>query len=384
MAEKRDYYEVLGITKSATEDEIKSAYRKKAKKYHPDLNPGDAEAEAKFKEVGEAYEVLSDPAKRQKYDQFGHAAFDPSAGGYGGGFSGGFSDVDLGDLFGNIFGGGFGGFGGSTRRANPNAPRKGADIRVSIVLSFSEACHGCKKTVTVNRKDTCPDCHGSGAKSGTTPEVCPDCHGEGFINKRIQFGGMVMQNREPCTRCGGKGKIIKNPCSKCGGSGRVSSSKKVEITVPAGIDDDQSLALRGLGDNGTNGGPNGDLIVLVTVRPDPLFERDRFDIHVNVPITFSQAVNGANIIVPTIDGKVEYTVPEGTQAGTVFRLKNKGIQYLNGRGRGDQYVKVVVEIPKKLTREQRKALEAFENSLKEDNYEQRKDFFKTLRDKFKS
>ncbi len=383
MADKRDYYEVLGITKSASSDEIKSAYRKKAKKFHPDLNPGDKQAEASFKEANEAYEVLSDASKRQKYDQFGHAAFDPTAGGYGGGYGGGFDGVDLGDIFGNIFGGGFGGFGGGQRRANPNAPRKGADIRVSIVLSFMEAVHGCKKTVTVNRKDTCTECNGTGAKKGTSPETCPDCHGSGMINKRIQFGGMVMNNSEPCNRCGGKGKIVKSPCNKCGGSGRVSQSKKIEVNIPAGIDDDQSIALRGLGDNGFNGGPAGDLVVLITVRPDPMFERERFDVRVNIPITYSQAVLGATVVVPTVDGKVEYNIPEGTQAGTVFRLRSKGIQYLNGRGRGDQYVTVNVEIPKKLNKEQKKALDAFETSLKEENYEKRKDFFKTLKDMFK-
>ncbi|MEG2054464.1 MAG: molecular chaperone DnaJ, partial [Oscillospiraceae bacterium] len=336
----------------------------------------------------EAYEVLSDNAKRQKYDQFGHAAFDPTQGGYGGGaggFGGGFGDVDLGDIFGSIFGGGggFGGFGGGSRRANPNAPRKGADIRVSLVLSFMEAVHGCKKTVTVNHKDTCSACHGTGTANGAQPEVCPDCKGQGVINKRIQFGGMVMQNPEPCSRCSGTGRIIKNPCTKCSGTGRTSTNKKIEVNIPAGIDDDQSLALRGMGDSGINGGPAGDLVVLVTVRPDALFERNRFDITVAVPITYSQAVLGANIIVPTVDGKVEYTVPEGTQAGTVFRLKGKGIQYLNGRGRGDQYVSVNVEIPKKLNKEQKKALDAFESTLKEENYEKRKDFFKSLKDMFK-
>ena len=383
MAEKRDFYEVLGLAKTATEDEIKKAYRKKAKKYHPDLNPNNKEAEEKFKEVGEAYEVLSDSSKRQKYDQYGHAAFDPASGGYGGGFNGGFGDVDLGDIFGNIFGGGFGGGFGGSRRANPNAPRKGADIRVSLVLSFMEAVHGCKKTVNINVKSNCKDCNGTGAQSGTSPETCPDCNGRGSINKRIQFGGMIMNNSEPCTRCGGKGKIVKSPCRCCQGSGKVNTNKKIEVNIPAGIDDDQSIALRGQGDIGTNNGPAGDLVVLITVRPDTLFERDRFDIHVQVPLTYSQAILGDSVIVPTVDGKVEYNVPEGTQSGTVFRLKGKGIQYLNGRGKGDQYVTVNVEIPKKLSREQKKALEAFDNTLKDDNYEKRKDFFKNIKDMFK-
>ncbi len=383
MAEKRDYYEVLGVAKTASDSEIKSAYRKLAKKYHPDLNPGDKEAEEKFNEVGEAYEVLSDKDKRARYDQFGHAGVDPNygaggAGGFGGGFGGfgGFGDVDLNDILGDLFGG------GSRRRANPNGPRKGADIRVSLVLDFMEAVHGCTKTVTVNRQDTCPDCSGTGAAKGTSPETCPDCHGSGYVTvqQRTPFG--VMQSSQPCSRCGGKGKIIKSPCSKCHGSGKTSHSKRVEVKIPAGIDDDQSLRLAGLGDAGTNGGPAGDLIVIVTVRPDPMFERDRFDVYVTVPITYSQAVLGADIVVPTIDGKVEYNVPEGTQSGTTFRLRGKGIQYVNGRGRGNQYVKVVVEIPQKLTRTQRDALKKFDESLKEENYEQRKGFFKKLRDMF--
>ena len=382
MAEKRDYYEVLGIAKSASADEIKSAYRKLAKKYHPDLNPGDKEAEEKFKEVGEAYEILSDQQKRARYDQFGHAGVDPNYGAGAGGFGGGFGGVDFGDLFGDL--GDIFGMGGGRRRANPNAPRKGGDIRVSLVLSFMEAVHGCTKTVSVNRQDVCTECGGSGAAKGTSPDTCPDCHGTGYVTvqQRTPFG--VMQSSQPCTRCGGKGKIIQSPCSKCHGSGKTSSTKRVEVKVPAGIDDDQSLCLQGLGDAGVNGGPNGDLYVIVTVRPDAMFERDRFDVHVTVPITYSQAVLGAEVEVPTIDGKVKYDVPEGTQSGTVFRLRGKGIQYIRGRGRGDQYVHVVVEIPKKLTKTQREALKKFEDTLKDDNYEQRKGFFKTLRDKFEN
>ena len=380
MAEKRDYYEVLGISKTATADEIKSAYRKLAKKYHPDLNPGDKAAEEKFKEIGEAYEILSDADKRARYDQFGHAGVDPNygAGGYGGGFGG----VDLNDLFGDL--GDLFGMGGGRRRANPNAPRRGGDIRVSLALSFMEAVHGCTKTVSVNRQDVCAECGGSGAAKGTSPDTCPDCHGSGYVTvqQRTPFG--VMQSSQPCTRCGGKGKIIKSPCPKCHGSGKTSSAKRVEVNIPAGIDDDQSLRLQGLGDAGVNGGPSGDLIVIVTVRPDAMFERDRFDVHVTVPITYSQAVLGAEIEVPTIDGKVRYDVPEGTQSGTMFRLRGKGIQYVRGRGRGDQYVQVVVEIPKKLMKAQREALKKFEETLKDDNYEQRKGFFKSLRDKFEN
>ena len=389
MAEKRDYYEVLGVGKNASDNEIKSAYRKLAKKYHPDLNPGDKEAEEKFKEVNEANDVLSDPEKRKRYDQFGFAGVDPNyaaqQGGGAGGFGGGFGGVDLGDLFGDIFGsggfGGFGGFGGSSR-ANPNAPRKGHDIQASVILTFEEATHGCSKTVTINRQETCRDCGGSGAEHGTSPETCPHCGGRGYVvtQQRTPFG--VMQSQQPCSYCGGRGTIIKNPCRTCRGTGKTGARKTLEVRIPAGIDDDQNIALRGQGDAGSNGGPAGDVIVHVTVKPDPVFERDGFDVWVHEPITFSQAVLGAEITVPTVDGKVAYTIPEGTQSGTRFRLRGKGIQYLNGRGRGDQYVVVDVEIPKKLTKAQRDALKAFEDTLKDDNYEKRKGFFKNLKDRF--
>ena len=383
MAEKRDYYEVLGIGKNASDAEIKSAYRKLAKKYHPDLNPGNKEAEEKFKEVNEANDVLSDPEKRKRYDQFGFAGVDPNyaAGQGGGGGFGGFGGVDLGDIFGDIFGGGFGGFGGSAR-SNPNAPRKGHDIQASVILTFEEAAHGCSKKVTVNRQQTCPDCSGSGAEKGTSPETCTQCGGRGYVvtQQRTPFG--VMQSQQPCPTCGGRGTIVKNPCKTCRGTGKTTSRKTLDVTIPAGIDDDQNLALRGQGDAGSNGGPAGDVIVHVTVKNDAVFERDGYDVYVKVPITFSQAVLGAEIEVPTVDGKVMQRIPEGTQSGTKFRLRGQGIQYLNGRGRGDQYVIVEVEIPKKLNRAQREALKAFEDSLKEENYEKRKGFFKNLKDRF--
>ena len=390
MAEKRDYYEVLGIGKNATDAEIKSAYRKLAKKYHPDLNPGDKTAEEKFKEVNEANDVLSDPEKRKRYDQFGFAGVDPNygagQGGYGGGFGGGFGGaggVDLGDIFGDLFGGGFGGFGGSSR-ANPNAPRKGHDIQASVILTFEEAAHGCTKKVTLNRQQTCPDCNGSGCEPGSSPETCTQCNGRGYVvtQQRTPFG--VMQSQQPCPHCGGRGTIIKNPCKTCRGTGKTSARKTLEVKIPAGIDDDQNIALRGQGDAGTNGGPAGDVIVHVTVKTDNVFERDGYDVYVRVPITYSQAVLGAEIEVPTVDGKVAQKIPEGTQSGTKFRLRGQGIQYLNGRGRGDQYVIVDVEIPKKLNRTQREALNAFEDSLKDDNYEKRKGFFKNLKDRFMS
>ena len=390
MAEKRDYYEVLGIGKNATDAEIKSAYRKLAKKYHPDLNPGNKEAEEKFKEVNEANDVLSDPQKRQRYDQFGFAGVDPNYaaanGGGAGGVGGGFGGVDLGDIFGDIFGGGFGGgfsgFGGGSSTRTANAPRKGHDIQASVILTFEEAAHGCSKKITINRQDTCPDCGGTGAAKGTSPETCPDCGGRGYVvtQQRTPFG--VMQSQQPCSHCGGRGTIIRNPCKTCRGTGKTAARKSLEINIPAGIDDDQNIALRGQGDAGSNGGPAGDVIVHVTVKADPMFERDGYDVTIHVPITFSQAVLGDDVEVPTVDGRIVQHIPEGTQSGTKFRLRGQGIQYLNGRGRGDQYVIVDVEIPKKVTRAQREALKAFEDSMKEDNYEKRKGFFKNLRDRF--
>ena len=390
MAEKRDYYEVLGIGKNATDAEIKSAYRKLAKKYHPDLNPGNKEAEEKFKEVNEANDVLSDPQNRQRDDQFGFAGVDPNYaaanGGGAGGFGGGFGGVDLGDIFGDIFGGGFGGgfsgFGGGSSTRTANAPRKGHDIQASVILTFEEAAHGCSKKITINRQDTCPDCGGTGAAKGTSPETCPDCGGRGYVvtQQRTPFG--VMQSQQPCSHCGGRGTIIRNPCKTCRGTGKTAARKSLEINIPAGIDDDQNIALRGQGDAGSNGGPAGDVIVHVTVKADPMFERDGYDVTIHVPITFSQAVLGDDVEVPTVDGRIVQHIPEGTQSGTKFRLRGQGIQYLNGRGRGDQYVIVDVEIPKKVTRAQREALKAFEDSMKEDNYEKRKGFFKNLRDRF--
>lgn len=392
MAEKRDYYEVLGIGKNATDAEIKSAYRKLAKKYHPDLNPGNKEAEEKFKEVNEANDVLSDPQKRQRYDQFGFAGVDPNYaaanGGGAGGFGGGFGGVDLGDIFGDIFGGGFGGgfggFGGGSSTRTANAPRKGHDIQASVILTFEEAAHGCSKKITINRQDTCPDCGGTGAAKGTSPETCPDCGGRGYVvtQQRTPFG--VMQSQQPCSHCGGRGTIIRNPCKTCRGTGKTAARKSLEINIPAGIDDDQNIALRGQGDAGSNGGPAGDVIVHVTVKADPMFERDGYDVTIHVPITFSQAVLGDDVEVPTVDGRIVQHIPEGTQSGTKFRLRGQGIQYLNGRGRGDQYVIVDVEIPKKLNRTQREALKAFEDSLKDENYEKRKSFFKNLKDRFMS
>jgi len=380
---KRDYYEVLGVSKGATDDEIKKAFRKLAKQYHPDLHPNDKEAEAKFKEVNEAYEVLSDPSKKAKYDQFGFAGVDPSYGagaGGGGGFGGfgGFGDV--GDIFDSIFGA-FGGGGG--RGSNPNAPRRGSDIEVGAAISFMEACKGISKTVKVNRLQKCPDCNGSGAAAGSSVKTCPDCNGKGTVNITQQsLFGMVRQTVK-CSRCGGKGKIVDNPCKKCSGKGMVRVSEEKEVNIPAGIDDGQQLRVGGGGNCGVNGGPNGDLYITLTVRPDPIFERDGYDVWTEIPLTYGQAALGDEITVPTIDGKVKYTVPEGTQGGTVFRLKGKGIKKVNRNDRGDHYVKVYVEIPKNLTKDQKKALKEFEQSLENKNYQKRQTFFDKLKEKFK-
>ncbi|MBQ7107432.1 MAG: molecular chaperone DnaJ [Clostridia bacterium] len=386
MADKRDYYEVLGVDKGASEDELKKAYRKAAKKYHPDLNPGDAEAERNFKEVNEAYEVLSDSDKRARYDQFGHAGVDPNFGagggggygGYGGGF-GGFDFGDLGDL-GDIFGSFFGGGGGSRR--NPNAPRRGSDTSAHVIISFEEAAKGCKKTIKITRIETCNDCSGSGAAKGTSPKTCSACRGTGqvVVAQRTPFG--TMQTQRPCETCRGTGKIIDNPCSTCSGKGRIRHTLNEEIDIPAGIDDNQAINIRGGGDAGLNGGPNGDLRVNITVRPHPIFERDGYDVYCEIPITFTQAALGAEITVPTIDGKVKFTIHEGTQPGDEFKLRGKGIQRLNYSGKGDQYVKINVEVPKNLSKEQKEHLKTFDSLSSDKNYKKKKSFADKLKDFF--
>ena len=374
MAEKRDYYEVLGIQKGASEDEIKKAYKKLARKYHPDMNPGDKEAEEKFKEVNEANEVLSDPEKKARYDQFGFAGVDPNygAGAGGGAYGGGFDFGDLGDIFGSFFGGGFGG----GQRRNPNAPQRGESIRASVSVSFTEAAFGCEKSVTLERSEQCPTCKGNGCAPGTTPEICPDCHGTGTVQTRRQTPMGVFASNGPCRKCGGPGRLIHQPCPDCRGTGAVRKRKTIKVNIPAGIDHGQTISLRGQGNAGKNGGPAGDLLITVMVQPHELFRRDGVDVFCEAPITFAQAVLGAELEIPTIDGKVKYSIPEGTQTGTVFRLKGKGIPVLNGRGRGDQYVTVTIETPRNLNKEQKEALRRFSETLGESNYEKRKSFFK--------
>ena len=374
MAEKIDYYEVLGIQKGASEDEIKKAYKKLARKYHPDMNPGDKEAEEKFKEVNEANEVLSDPEKKARYDQFGFAGVDPNygAGAGGGAYGGGFDFGDLGDIFGSFFGGGFGG----GQRRNPNAPQRGESIRASVSVSFTEAAFGCEKSVTLERSEQCPTCKGNGCAPGTTPEICPDCHGTGSVQTRRQTPMGVFASNGPCRKCGGTGRLIHQPCPDCRGTGAVRKRKTIKVNIPAGIDHGQTISLRGQGNAGKNGGPAGDLLITVMVQPHELFRRDGVDVFCEAPITFAQAVLGAELEIPTIDGKVKYSIPEGTQTGTVFRLKGKGIPVLNGRGRGDQYVTVTIETPRNLNKEQREALRRFSETLGESNYEKRKSFFK--------
>ena len=382
MADKRDYYEVLGVDKSASDDEIKKAYRKKAKQFHPDLHPGDAEAEKSFKEAAEAYEVLSDKDKKARYDQFGHAGVDPNFGAGGGGgnpFGGGFGgfDFDLGDIFGSMFGGGFGGGG-----RNPNAPRRGGDVEVNVVLSFEEAAKGCKKTIKVTRIENCKECSGSGAEKGTSPITCSACHGSGrvTVQQRTPFG--VMQTQRACDRCGGVGKTIEKPCKACSGRGKIRHTIDKVVDVPAGIDDGQAFSIRGEGSVGVNGGPNGDLVVEVSIRPHPFFERHGFDVFCEIPVTFAQAALGAEITVPTLEGKVKFNIHEGTQPGEKFKLRDKGIKRLNYSGKGDQYVIISVEIPKDLSKKQKELLRAFEDATDDKNYNKKKSFFDKVKDLF--
>ncbi len=364
MAEqKRDYYEVLGVAKTASDDELKKAYRKLAKQYHPDMNPGDKEAEAKFKEINEAYEVLSDKDKRAKYDQFGHAGVDPNFGGGGfGGYGdfGDFGDFGFGDILGDLLGGGFGG-----RGAQRSGPQRGESLRAGVTISFEEAAFGCEKEISLTRLESCESCHGSGCAPGTTAEVCPDCRGSGTVRVQQRMGGMAFTSSAPCSRCRGTGKIIHQPCKSCGGGGNVRKQRKISVSIPQGINDKQAVSLRGQGNAGANNGPAGDLIVEVRVKPHPYFQREGTSVLYECPVSFYQAAMGAELEIPTIDGKVKYTLPAGTQPGTTFRLRGKGIPELRGRGRGDQYVTVQVRVPTSLTNQQRDALQAFAEAMGE-------------------
>ena len=359
---KRDYYEVLGVGKSADENEIKKAYRVLAKKYHPDMNPGDKEAEARFKEVNEAYDVLSDKDKRAKYDQYGHAAFDPSMGGGGSGFGGfgGFGgDFDFGDIFSSFFGGG----GSSTRRQN--APVDGDDILSRITISFDEAVFGCKREVSFARVEGCSDCSSTGAKRGTSPETCQTCRGSGrvTVTQRTMLG--EMRTQRSCSDCRGTGKIVKTPCPNCNGKGYIKINKKLEVSIPAGIDTMQRIVLRGQGSAGRNGGPSGDLIIEVRVKPHDFFTREGNDLYCEIPISFTEAALGAELKIPMLDGsKEKITIPEGTQSGKSFTLKGKGIVDINNPKRqGNVIVTVNVETPKNLTAEQKKILRSFEETF---------------------
>ena len=379
MANKRDYYEVLGVSKDADEAAIKKAYRQLAKKYHPDVNPGDKTAEEKFKEVNEAYQTLSDPQKRQVYDQFGPDG--PQAGFGGGGGFGGFSGFEGGgfggfeDIFSSFFGGGMGG-------ATRNGPIPGDDLRYDLTISFEEAAKGCEKEINLVRDEECPTCSGSGAKPGSKIDTCPNCHGTGQerVVSNTPFGR--IQNVRTCSRCHGSGKIITEPCTKCHGRGKVRVSKRRTIKVPAGIDNGQVLTIRGQGGLGERGGPAGDLLVVITVKPHKLFKRRDDNLYIEMPLTFTQAALGAELDVPTLDKPVKFKFPEGTQPGQMFTLKGQGVTHLRGGGKGDLYITAVVEIPKKLTSQQKDLLRQFDASTNGNQYEKKKTFFDKLKDAF--
>lgn len=379
MAEnKRDYYEVLGLEKGADAEQIKKAYRKLAGKYHPDRNPGDKQAEEKFKELGEAYEVLSDDEKRSRYDQFGFAGVDPNFGGGGAGFNGfeGFGGFGgFGDIFSDFFGGG-------SRRSTQNAPRRGEDVGVRLDLTFEEAAFGTEKEVGAQRIENCSACSGSGSADGTI-ETCSYCHGSGQVRTTQNVFGMAVQSTATCPQCSGRGKVIKNPCNTCRGKGKVRRTQKIKVKIPAGVDAGQSVRVRGEGCVGTNGGPNGDLLVEIYLRSHPIFTREGTEVYCEVPITFAQAALGGEIQVPTLDGKVTYDLPEGTQTGKEFVLPGKGIPRVNDpRRRGNHHFFVVVETPTKLTKEQKELLRKLDGTMDSKSNPKGKKFFETLKDFF--
>lgn len=382
MAEKRDYYEVLGLKKGASDDEIKKAFRKMAMKYHPDKNPGDKEAEEKFKEINEAYSVLSDPDKKSKYDRFGFAGVDPNAGfgggagGFGGfGGAGGFEDIF--DMFGGMFGGGFGG----QQRRN-NGPKKGRDLQKAITITFEEAAFGCKKELEINKYVACPTCKGEGTKPGTSKKTCPKCGGSGQISQmqRTPFG--QFQSVTQCDQCGGTGQINETPCEDCKGTGKVRKTVKISVDIPGGVDNESVIPIRGQGEPGVNGGPNGDLYIVISVKPHKMFKRNGSDLYLEIPISFDQAALGAEIVVPTLEGKVSYKVPAGTQPGTTFRLKGKGVRNPRNDRMGDLYVKVNLEVPTKLNHKQKKAIEEMGKAVTEDCYQKKSTFADKMRELF--
>lgn len=366
---KRDYYEVLGVAKDASEADIKRAYRKLAAQYHPDVNH-DPGAEERFKEINEANDVLSDEEKRARYDQYGFAGVDPNFNPGGSPFGGGFGDFGgFGDIFSDLFGG------GRSSRRNPNAPIQGEDVTAHVEVTFEEAAFGTEKEISASRIENCDQCRGTGAAPGTKSETCMRCNGTGTVRTQQSFMGMTMQSTAACPDCRGTGKVIRTPCTRCKGKGKVRRNYKTKVKFPAGIDNGQTLRVRGEGSAGYNGGPSGDLMVTVSVRPHALFTRQGQDVYCEMPISFTQAACGAEVDVPTLDGKVRYTVGEGTQTGTTFRLRGKGIPFVNGRGRGDQFVTVVVETPGRLSREQKELLRRLEESGGDSNYPKRRKFF---------
>lgn len=382
MADKRDYYEVLGLQKGASDDEIKRAFRKMAMKYHPDKNPGDKEAEEHFKEVNEAYSVLGDPDKKSKYDRFGHAGVDPNAGfgGAGGGFEGfgGFEDIF--DMFGGMFGGNRGGGGFQQRR---NGPMKGRDLQHSMTITFEEAAFGVKKDVRLTKYVKCETCGGTGAEPGTSKTKCPKCGGTGEIHTQQKTPFGVFQSSQACDRCNGTGEIVEKPCHDCGGTGKVRKTITISVSIPAGIDNDNVITLRGQGEPGSNGGPAGDLYIVISVKPHALFKRRGRDLQIEIPIAFDQAALGDEITVPTLDGKVKYKVPAGTQPGTIFRLKGKGITSMKSSRKGDLYVKVNLEVPNKLNAKQKKAIASMGKTVTDDCYKNKSSFMDSLKELFK-
>lgn len=377
MAQKRDYYEVLGVSKNASDDDIKKAYRTLAKKYHPDINPNDKDAEEKFKEATEAYEILSNPQNRQKYDSFGHAGVNPS---YGAGGAGGYSGagVDFGDIFGDIFD--F--FGGRGSRRNPNAPVAGADIQGSLAVDFKEAVFGTKKSVRINRQEACTECKGSGASKGTSPETCANCGGSGQVRTQQNTPFGAFSSTRTCITCGGSGRVVRTPCGNCKGSGMVSKERNIEINIPAGISSGQTLQLGKQGHQGKRGGPAGDLLMSITVRPHPLFTRKGFDLHIDIPLTIAEAALGCEIEVPVIDGgTVKHQVPEGTPDETVIKIKEKGVPYLNDyrKRRGDLYVRITVDVPRSLNKRQKELLKEFESISAEKSYDKKREYKDKMR-----